>query len=173
MPRNYIKTALRHFSRRRLFAIINIFCLTIGITFSLIIAVFVLNQKRMNADVQDVQNQYILKSKWKIKGMGLDITTVAPLAKALKQEYPRLVKNYYRYNPVTNVVTAGDRHFKEDMAIGDTTLVSMYGFGLLYGNKEKPFANASSAVITERMARKLYGTADALGKTLTIGTTAK
>jgi hypothetical protein len=30
-----------------------------------------------------------------------DITTVGPLAKALKVNYPALVANYFRFNPVT------------------------------------------------------------------------
>jgi putative ABC transport system permease protein len=34
--------------------------------------------------------------------MVLDITTLGPLAKTLKNEYPNLVADYYRYNPVTN-----------------------------------------------------------------------
>jgi ABC-type antimicrobial peptide transport system permease subunit len=171
MLRNYILIALRHFSKHRLFALINIFCLATGTTFSMVIGVYVWNQQQVNKDLADVDHQYILKSKWKVKGMGMDITTVPPLAKALKDEYPHLVRNYYRYNPVTNSVSAGDKHFKEDMAIGDTSLITMYGWPLLYGDPARAFANNNSAVITESLARRLFGTADALGKTFTIGTT--
>ncbi|MGH2648722.1 MAG: ABC transporter permease, partial [Ginsengibacter sp.] len=121
--------------------------------------------------LKDVQHQYYLKSDWKKKNLGLGFTTISPLAKTLKEEYPSLVKNYYRYSPVTNVVSAGDKHFKEDIAIGDTTLVSMYGFHLLYGDKNKAFPNNSSAVITESFAMKLFGTKNAIGKTLTVQST--
>ena len=102
--------------------------------------------------------------------MGLDITTVAPLARALKDEYPRLVRNYYRYNPVTNVVTAGDKHFREDISVGDTTFVSMYGFLLLYGNQKQPFINNQSAVVTEDFALKFFGKSNAINKVITIQT---
>lgn len=163
--RNYVKIALRHLSRHRLFTFIHIICLATGITFALVIGVYVYHEQRVNAGLQDVDNQYIIKSQWKIKGMGLDFTTLPPLAKTMREEYPSLVRNYYRYNPVSNVVTAGDKHLKEDMAIGDTTLISMYGLPLVSGTT---FKNNSSALITENLALRLFGSAGAVGRTITV-----
>jgi ABC-type antimicrobial peptide transport system permease subunit len=137
----------------------------------MIIGVYVLNQEAVNSHLKNVENQYIIKSKWKTKDMGLDITTLGPLAKTLRTEYPNLVANYYRYNPVTNVVSAGDQHFKEDISIGDTTFVSMYGLPLLYGDPKQAFENNNSAVITETMAQKLFGKKDVIGKRISIQTT--
>lgn len=171
MLKNYFLIATRHLVRHKFFSAINILCLALGISFSLIIGVYVLNQYNVNASLKNVNNQYIIKSNWKVKEMGLDITTFGPLAKTLKDDYPSLVANYYRYNPVTNVVSAGDKSFKEDIAIGDTSFVFMYGFPLLYGDKEKPFTDNSSAVITETMAIKLFGNSNAIGKVLSVLTT--
>lgn len=171
MFRNFFVIATRHLAKHKLFSVINIFCLAIGITFSALIGVYVINEKNVNSNIRNISDQYVLKSKWKVENMGLDVTTVAPLAEALKENYPSLVSNYYRYNPVTNVVSAGDKHFKENIAIGDTTIVSMYGFKLLYGNEKQAFKNNSSAVITEAMAEKLFGTKNAIDKTITITNT--
>jgi ABC-type antimicrobial peptide transport system permease subunit len=134
----------------------------------MLIGVYILNQKNVNGDLKNISSQYVIKSKWKVKDMGLPLTTAGPLAKTLKDNYPHLVANYFRYNPVTNVVSAGDRHFKENIAICDTTLVSMYGFEVLHGSKSHAFKNNTSAVITESLAIKLFGSADALNKTITI-----
>src|SRR5436190_19748158 len=171
MLKNYFTIAVRHLLRHKFFSAINILCLAIGITFSLIIGVYVLGQYNINASLKNVNNQYIVKSSWKEKEMGLDITTFGPLAKTLKEEYPTLVANYYRYNPVTNVVSAGDKYFKEDIAIGDTTFIAMYGLPVLYGNKEHPFTDINSAVITETMAMKLFGEKNVINKVLSILTT--
>ncbi len=171
MLKNYFKIAIRHLTRHKLFSLINILCLSIGLTFSIIIGVYILNEEAVNTNLKDVANQYIIKSKWKTKDMGLDITTLGPLAKTLKTEYPNLVANYYRYNPVTNVVSAGDKHFKENIAIGDTTFARMYGTPLLYGNKNQAFDNNNSAVITETMAQKLYGKKDVIGQRISVQTT--
>ncbi len=171
MFKNYFIVAIRHLTRHKLFSIINIFCLAIGITFSMLIGIYILKQENVNSNLKDVSNQYLIKSKWKVKEMGLEITTLAPLAKTLKEEYPTLVAGYFRFDPITNVVSAGEQHFKEDMAICDTSLVSMYGFPLLYGNKEHAFANNNSAVITETMAMKLFGKKDVLNKIISVHTT--
>lgn len=166
MFRNYLKVAVRTLLKHKLFSAINLLGLSMGLTFAMVIGVFVLQQFDINRSLKNVDRQYIIKSKWKQKEMGLEITTIPALAKTLKEEYPDLVSNYYRYNPVTNVVSAGDRHFKENLAIGDTTLISMYGFELLHGDKSHAFTDNSSAVITETMARKLFGTTNALDKTI-------
>ena len=112
MLKNYLIIATRHLRRHKLFSAINVFCLAIGITFSMLIGVYIINQKNVNASIRNVDNQYFIKSKWKVKNMGLPVTTVGPLPRTLKEKYPELVANYYRFNPVTNVVSAGDKHFK-------------------------------------------------------------
>jgi ABC-type antimicrobial peptide transport system permease subunit len=171
MLKNYLKIATRHLTRHKLFSLINIFCLAIGITFSVIIGVYILNEESVNSSLENLSNQYIIKSDWKVKEMGMDITTLGPLAKTVKEEYPSLVENYYRYNPVATVVAVGNNHFKENVAIGDTTLVSMYRFPVLYGNKEKAFTNINSAVITETVAQQLFGAKNVIGKTFSLTTT--
>jgi len=171
MIKNYFKIAVRHLTRHKLFSLINIFCLSIGITFSMLIGIYILNEESVNTNLKNVNSQYIIKSKWKTKDMGLDVTTLGPLAKTLKTEYPNLVAGYYRFNPVTNVVSAGDNHFKENIAIGDTTFVNMYGLPLLYGNKNRAFDNNNSAVITETLAQKLYGKKNVIGQRISIQTT--
>ena len=171
MLKNYFTIAVRHLLRHKFFSAINILCLAIGITFSLIIGIYVLGQYNINASLKNVKKQYIVKSNWKVKEMGLDITTFGPLPKTLKEEYPLLVADYYRYNPVTNVVSAGDKYFKEDIAIGDTNFISMYGFPVLYGNRQHPFTDNNSAVITETMAMKLFGDKNVINKVISILTT--
>jgi ABC-type antimicrobial peptide transport system permease subunit len=171
MLKNYFKIASRHLTSHKLFSLINISCLAIGITFSMIIGIYILNQEAVNSQLKNVENQYIIKSKWKTKDMGIDITTLGPLAKTLRSEYPDLVAGYYRYNPVSNIVSAGDKHFKEAIAIGDTTFVSMYGLPVLYGNPKQAFENNNSAVITEAMAQKLFGRKDVIGERVSIQTT--
>jgi ABC-type antimicrobial peptide transport system permease subunit len=170
MLKNYFTIAFRHIAKHKLFSIINILCIAIGTTFSLLIGVYILNQKNINHDLRNINQQYVIKSNWKAKNMGLAETTMGPLAKSLKDQYPNLVANYFRINPITNVVTSGDKHFKENIAICDTSLVSMYGFPLLAGDRNKAFSNNSSAVITEAMAIKLFGTTNAINKPITIST---
>lgn len=171
MLKNYIRVAWRQLSRHKMFSALNVFCLAIGISFCLLIGQYFQHESSVNSDLKNEHQQYLLYSNWKIKNTGPDITTVGPLSKELKKNYPSLVTNYYRFNPVTNVLSAGDKHFREDIAIGDTTLVTMYGFPLLYGDPNHAFINSSSAVITEEFALKLFGDRNAIGKTVAMTNT--
>jgi len=134
MLQNYFKIAWRNLWKNKGFSIINIFCLALGITFSLLIGIYVLNAEGVNSGIRNIDNQYVIKSKWKEDNQGIPITTLGPLAKTMKDEYPNLVENYYRFDPVVNIISVGDKHFRTQIAVGDTTLVSMYGFPLAHGN---------------------------------------
>src|SRR5580704_1659853 len=128
MLKNYIRVALRQFTHHKMFSALNVFCLAIGISFCLLIGQYILHEASVNSDLKNFHRHFFLSSIWKIKNTGPEITTVGPLSKELKKKYPSLVSNYYRFNPVTNVVSAGNKHFREDVSIGDTTFVTMYGF---------------------------------------------
>jgi len=171
MLKNYILIAFRQFSRHKMFSALNVFCLAIGISFCLLMGQYILHEMAVNRGLRNVHQQYFLNSSWKIKNTGPEFTTIGPLTKALKSSYPGLVSNYYRFNPVTNVVSAGDKHFKEDVSIGDTNFVSMYGYTLLYGDPTHAFTNNSSTVITEELAVKLFGDPNAINKTVTFTNT--
>ena len=168
MLKNYILVALRQFSRHKLFTGLNIFCLTIGISFCMLMGQYILQERNINHNLKNIHQQYFITSEWKIKDTGPELTTIGPLAKALKQKYSDLVANYYRFNPLSTVVSAGEKNFKEDVSIGDTSLISIYGQPLLYEDPAHAFPNNSSAVITEDLALKLFGEVNAMGKTISL-----
>lgn len=172
MLKNYFIVAVRHLTRHKLFSAINILCLGVGIAFTMLIGNYVIQEKNVNLLLRHAENQYLIKSKWKVANMGIPITTIAPLPKELKENFPLLVQNYYRFNPFTNVVSAGEKHFKANVSICDTSLVPMYGFKLLHGDPQQAFANNSSAVISRNFALKLFGTTNAINKTITVTGTA-
>ena len=168
MLKNYILIALRQFSRHKMFSALNIFCLAIGISFCLLLGQYILHEASVNADLRNLHQQYFLTSDWRVKNTGPEIASLGPLPKTLKTNYPSLVSNYYRFNPVTTVLSAGDKHFREDVAIGDTTIITIYGYPLLYGDPAHAFVNNTSAVITDELALKLFGDKNAINKTVTM-----
>ena len=167
MIKNYMLIAFRQFTRHKMFSALNVFCLAIGISFCMLIGQYIVHEASVNSIYKDIHQQYFLNSEWKSKNTGPEMTTVGALVKSLKRNYSNLVADYYRFNPVVNVVSAGDKHFREDVSIGDTNLVSMYGLPLLYGNPNKAFADIHSAVITEPFAMKLFGEKNVINKVIT------
>lgn len=168
MLHNYLRIAGRQLSKSRFHAAINIIGLSIGIAFTLLVAAYVWSEYQVNQQLMHADRQFFLTSKWKKAGVGGEITTLGPLAKALKENYPGLVANYYRWDGVSSNVSLGDKHFREGLQIGDSTLLTMYGFPLLYGDARTAFDNPYSVVITKEKALKYFGRADVVGKDLTI-----
>ena len=122
----------------------------------------------MNANLKNEDRQYIIQSKWKDPNQGIELTTMGPLAKALREQYPALVANYYRWDGITSNVSKGDKSFREPLQICDSTMFNMYGFNLLHGNPKTAFDGPFSLVITSEKAKKYFGQTDVVGQTLTI-----
>jgi len=165
---NYYKTAVRNIARSKFHAAINIVGLSTGIAFSLLIAAYCWSEKQVNHHLRNADRQYFLLSHWKDPNMGQEITTMGGLAPALKANYPGLVANYYRWDGITSAVSRGDVHFREGIQLGDSTLLQMYGFPLLYGDARTALNNPFSVVITEDKAIKYFGRTDVVGQDLTI-----
>lgn len=168
MLQNYFIIAWRSLWKNKGFSIINIFGLSMGIAFTLLIGAYVWGELQVNHNLKNADNQYILQSRWKDPNLGFELGTIAQLPKTLKEVYPTLVSNYYRWDGVTSNVSKGDKHFREGIQLGDSTLLNMYGFSLLYGNAATAFNDPFSAVITQALAVKYFGSTDVIGQTLTI-----
>ncbi len=168
MFKNYFKIAWRNILKNRFYTVVNIFGLATGIAFTLLIGAYVWGELQVNRQLKNADRQYILQSKWKDPSMDFPLTTIADLPKALRTDYPNLVANYYHWDGISSNVSKGDKHFRESIQIGDSTLLNMYGFGLLHGDVHTVFIDPFSVVITQAKAIKYFGTTDVVGKTLTI-----
>jgi len=168
MLRNYIKIAWRNIIKRRFYAAVNIIGLSTGTAFTLLIAAYVWSQLEVNKNLKNSDRQYIIESNWKDANEGFPLATLGPLGKELKERYPDLVANYYRFDGVTSNISKGDKSFRENLQIGDSTLLNMYGFTLLLGNAATALKDPFTVVLTKDMALKYFKTTNVIGQTITI-----
>lgn len=168
MFKNYVKIAWRNITKRYSYTAVNITGLAVGIAFILLIGSYAWNELEVNHNLRNIDNQYIIQSKWG-DASTFDLTTVGALARSLKDLYPNLIENYYRWDGFSSNVSKGDKVFREDIQIGDSTLLSMYDIPLIYGNAQTALSDPYSAVITEETAIKYFGRTNVTGETLSIG----
>jgi putative ABC transport system permease protein len=168
MLQNYLKIAVRNLQKRAFYSFLNIAGLAVGITFALLIGSYVWGEFQVNRTLRHAGQQYILLSHWKNPNMGQEITTLAPLAKRLKEEYPTLIANYYRWDGLTSVISNGNKRFREGIQLGDNTLLSMYGFETLHGNAQAALERPFSVVISAEKALIYFGRTDVVGQTVDI-----
>ena len=168
MFRNHIKIAFRYISKKKIQNLINVTGLICGITFLMIVAAYIWGAYQVNGELQNKDQQYLLQSSYKKEGMGLELTTIGALPKALKEEYPNLVANYYRIDGLTCIVSNGKDVFEENINLGDPSLLGMFGFALHEGNPNTALVNPFSVVLSEDAALKYFGKLQVIGETLTI-----
>jgi putative ABC transport system permease protein len=168
MLKNYFKIAWRNIVKNPFYSLVNIIGLSAGIAFTMLVLAYVWGESSVNANLKNAANQYILQSKWKDPNQGYELATLGPLAKALHDDYPNLVANYYRYDGITSNVSKGEKSFREGLQVCDSTMLNMYGFCLLHGNAATAFKDPFTAVITQDKAIKYFGKTDVIGQTISI-----
>ncbi len=168
MLKNYFKIAWRDIRKHRFFSIVNIVGLFTGILFTLLIGAYIWGELQVNKRLKNSKRQYILTTVSSDPNVGYELATFGPLAKRLKEDYPDLVADYYRYDGITSVISKGDKHFREGLQIGDSTVLKMYGFEALHGDTKTALSNPFSVVITEEKAIKYFGKTEVVGEFITI-----
>lgn len=171
MLKNYLKITWRSLVKQKLFSFINIIGLAIGFTASFLIVLFVLDEYRANHWVRNLDRQYFIESDWKGGLNRPGMTTLGPLGKTLREEYPHLVANYFSIDALgCNVSNGQDKHFLLSLQIGDSTLLEMFGIPLLHGDASTALDDPNGIVIQKEVAMKFFGRTDVIGQELILGT---
>ncbi len=168
MLKNYLKISWRNLMKRKFYASVTIFGLSVGITFALLIGSYVWGELNVNSELRNLDNQYMIQSKWDKENMGGEITTLGPLGKALKENYPNLVENYHRFDAVTTIISKGDKVFREDLQLTDSAMLTTYGFSLIQGDPKTALNQPNTMVISSAQAIKYFGKTEVVGQTLRI-----
>ncbi|WP_312188541.1 ABC transporter permease, partial [Sphingobacterium sp.] len=162
------KIAWRNIGKKKVQNLINLIGLICSITFLLLVGAYIWDVYQVNSNIKNIDRQFLLQSKYKKEGFGIDLTTLGALPKALQDNYPDLIDNYYRLDGLTGIVANGAIIHEEGMSLGDPSLLTMFGFELLAGDANTALNNPFSVVISDKAALKYFGQVDVLGKTLQI-----
>ena len=167
MLRNYLKIALRSLSRNKAFSFINIIGLSIGLSACMLI--FLYTRDELSYDRFQQKKDQLFRVTCRIteknsdsKKFGLAGAVQGP---AFKKEIPA-VEDYVRVMNRKFVVKKGNETFDENVSWVDEHFFRVFSFPLLSGNPEKILTDPHSIVLTDEMAKKYFGSADAIGKTL-------
>lgn len=168
MLKSYLTIAWRNLLKHRFYSFVNIAGLFAAMAFTLLIAAYIWQEMQVNQSLRNAPQQYFLQSEWRDAQTNNNLTTLAPLARSLKEHYPHLVANYYRWDGITSGVAKGEKRFREGIQLGDSTLLLMYGFELLHGHAATALNEPFSAVINEATAIKYFGRKEVVGETISI-----
>ncbi len=163
---NYLKIAVRSFSKHKSYATLNILGLTMGLIIVLLIGLFVSDElsfdqfhKKKDQLFRVVENQHYA-------GQPLFPVAVTPtaLGPALESEYPEVL-NFMRYTQNSYVFRQGENKITENGGImADGSLFEMFSFELLDGDISSFSENLNGLVLNENLAEKYFPNGTPVGK---------
>jgi putative ABC transport system permease protein len=171
MYRSYFKIMLRNMIKQKFYSAITMLGLTVGITFALLIGIFVWGELQVNTDLKDVNRLYLMKTNYKTnEGTQPPFFVPSLLGQAAIEQYPTIFENYYRFRDRAITVSKSDKHFRLQSMIGDSTFFDMFGFHVLHGHPQHALNKPNSIVITEKIAQQFFDRTDVTGELLTLST---
>ncbi|OOG76374.1 ABC transporter permease [Algoriphagus sp. A40] len=175
MWKNYLKIAYRNLLKKKVYSIINIIGLGVGMACCVLIFMFV--QDELSYDNYHEKGDRIYRvthgsrsPEGVTEGAEAQPFWVwgnAPVGPALKLDFPEVEKVVQFSGRADILFTVGDNITQEDgVFFMDSTVFDVFSWKLIEGDPKTALAAAYSVVLTETTAKKYFGNESALGKTL-------
>lgn len=177
---NHLKAAWRNILKRKEFSFINVLGLSIGMAACLLILQYVQFEKSYDNFHPDLSQLYRLNLGMSNPGepefrMASNHPAAGP---SLQNDYPQ-VEEIVRLVPVE--IFAGSSvliykpeggqalsFYEENMFVADSTVLTVFGYPLIVGDVNTALSSRKNIVISENLAKRYFGDADPMGKTLSI-----
>ena len=168
---NYLTTAWRNILRHKLFSIINILGLAIGLAAVMLITLFVRYELSFDTFWENADNIYRVHSHYDTPGQDPEslVLSSPPTVEAMAKDYPQITR-FARLNTRDRTVTFGDNVFQDEITIADKAVLEIFNFEAIAGNLPTALDDNNGLVLTETIATKYFGSENPIGRVLTIET---
>lgn len=169
---NFLKPAIRHLFNNKIHALINLFGLSLGLTVSIFIYLFVQDELSYDSYIPGYENVIRLQTD---DVQGDKVQTWASsegyLVPTILGLYPEIVAGT-RMMPINNdvLLKSDTLQFSESKVWAvDTTYFDVFPIPFVYGDAATALDGPEAMVVSESLAIKFFGTVNPLGKILTTG----
>lgn len=168
MLRNYALIAIRNFSNQKLFTLLNIFGLALGmcvclLAVSISVAIYTSDEHHTNKD-RIYQLNTTLTTKGYKQTFGSTFRATGPY---LKEQFPIIEKLVRIESGFRPVVLKNGSEISMRGYFTDDSFFDVFSFELLAGNPRTALSKPYSLVLTQASAEKLFGDGEALGQIVT------
>ena len=170
MFRTNFKISLRNLMKNKLYSFINISGLAVGMASAILIFLWIQNEVSHDRFFAKSDRIYQMNNRDMYNGQLYAWNfTSKPLAPAIKKDYPEVEDAVRVNNGGANfLLSNADKHFSLHGIFADAGFLNMFSFPLLEGNAGNALSGVGNIVLTEQLAKKLFGNEDAMGKTIRI-----
>lgn len=166
---NYLKVTLRNLTRNKLYALISVVGLSIGITCCLLIFLYVQHELSFDRFHEKADSIYrVIRVEQDMEEEPEGSPSVSPLAgPELKMNLPEII-DAVRFDESEYTIRYGADSFSESIAFVDPGFFRMFSFPLLAGDPNTVLDDPGSLVLSQEMAQKYFGDDDPIGKTVSV-----
>ena len=166
MANDYIKSALRNISRRKLFGAISVLGLGAGIAIATMIGIFL--RYETSFDSMHPNQERVYRLNWVNVGTGAHFATFFNPLSPLMAEKIDEIEAVTRIAPGEEPVFIDGTSTYELVSFVDPNFFDFFQYSTIEGNHNTAIQEARNVVLTKAAAEKLFGTGPYVGKTITL-----
>lgn len=168
MIRNYLLLAVKHLRKQRVFSVINILGLTVGITCCFMIFLFIMNEFSYDDFHKNGKNIYRVMRVGNNNGERRNVPYLSPpYGPTLINDYPDAVQASVRLMRDNDLISYDNISFNEkNIYLADKNFFEFFDFRLTKGNSATVLKEPNSIVLSETTAKKYFGNDEPIGKIL-------
>lgn len=174
MLKSYLRIAWRNLKRQKVYAIANISGLALGIACAILI--FTLIKYHLSFDTYHTKADRIYRITTVLHQESIVRIPGVPssLGAAFRNDYSfaeKVVKVFGVTRQLVSVPSLDDqdhKKFEEDVAFAEPAFFDVFDFPFVQGSKQSALGKPNTAIITEKIARKYFGTDDPMGKSIRV-----
>ncbi len=171
MNRFALLSLYRSLARHKLYAVLNIGGLAIGIAAFLVLGLYVRFETSYENWLPGHDRIYLVQSVWKLPESpfnGAYPYTMGGLLEQMREDFPGTVGTRVRGGEGAGSVLRGGIATKESVAQVDSSFFQLFDLPMAQGDGKDALSDPASALISEAVARKYFGTGFPIGQTMTI-----
>ncbi len=175
MLKNYLTIVWRNISRQPAYTFLNLSCLTIGIAAALLILLYL--DFEINYDRFHEKSDRIYRVETRVvetQAKKIDVEwggAPALLGPYMQQDFPEL-ESYARFyqfflNESVPLEYEGEVVNEDRVDVVDASVLEIFSFDFIYGDSKTALTGPNKIILTESLAKKIFGEMDPVGKILT------
>ena len=168
MLRNYIKVAVRNLQKHRLYSMINISGLTVGMTCLILITLYIqyeFSYEQHFTNAERIFNIYQQQKGNNFRGTDLFNTAPKPLAPALRRDFIE-VESATTLQRDFALLRGEQEVFGEAGLYADEFLFEVFDIEVIFGEGPSALRDPNGILLTKTLAEKIFGGKDVIGRTL-------
>lgn len=167
MIKNYITVAFRNIFKNKVYSILNITGLAIGIMAFIMIMLYVQYETSYDKHFPNADRIYRAFTRGSLNGDFEMVATPAPIGAAFVNEIPGVLESTRIRNVGFPVIRYEDKVFSEEKwFMADSSYFDVFGLELLQGDKSTALVEPNTVILTESTAKRYFGIDDPIGKVL-------